>query len=453
MSRWAGFNPTRQRSGGMGLLPGKLPGPAPGCGAAMDGLHRCMHMRPPAWIAIHAEHCAQPACDHGRRGLLRCEPPHGRCGLPGPRAEHACLPGQCPGQKRNKGTEGWQWPDSHSCYVLRSQVPTRPHGHLTAGRTFRQTMPTPPLTTPPSTCALQRVGRTAGRPASLARRTRERLASVRCRSDISPSALVLSPLFAGGRTTWVPGQGAGRPLQHVMQRVHLRLCLASAAVGADFLSPTPAAMVPPLQWGRPQDLAFGEKWIDAHAQAGRLRQARCAALCMPCHVSPATCPLPAPAFTQVARQLGIPLVVEEYGGWHPSSSCLPGAAQRQQGGGQVLPAADPLPCLTRPAPPCPLRPAGKEADEGSITSVRDPWFSMVHGALNSSLASGGSLRGSLFWQASGAGRGGDGCRLGRGGCAPAEAALAPCPRLPCSGTAPGALPRAPAPPRATTCTW
>ena len=42
--------------------------------------------------------------------------------------------------------------------------------------------------------------------------------------------------------------------------------------------------------------------------------------------------------------------------------------------------------------------AGKEADEGSISSVRDPWFKMVHGLLDSSLASGGPLRGSLFWQ-------------------------------------------------------
>ncbi len=44
--------------------------------------------------------------------------------------------------------------------------------------------------------------------------------------------------------------------------------------------------------------------------------------------------------------------------------------------------------------------AGKEADEGSISSVRDPWFKMVHGLLDSSLASGGPLRGSLFWQVS-----------------------------------------------------
>lgn len=42
--------------------------------------------------------------------------------------------------------------------------------------------------------------------------------------------------------------------------------------------------------------------------------------------------------------------------------------------------------------------AGKEADEGSISSVRDPWFQMVHRLLDSSLTSGGSLRGSLFWQ-------------------------------------------------------
>lgn len=45
-------------------------------------------------------------------------------------------------------------------------------------------------------------------------------------------------------------------------------------------------------------------------------------------------------------------------------------------------------------------PVGKEADEGSISSVRDVWFRMVHGLLDSSVASGGPLRGSLFWQAS-----------------------------------------------------
>ncbi|PRW32930.1 mannan endo-1,4-beta-mannosidase [Chlorella sorokiniana] len=77
----------------------------------------------------------------------------------------------------------------------------------------------------------------------------------------------------------------------------------------------------PDNWGRAQDMSFGEKWIQAHVQ--------------------------------VAAELGIPLLVEEF---------------------------------------------GKEADEGSISSARDPWFKMVHGLVDSSLASGGPLQGSLFWQ-------------------------------------------------------
>lgn len=53
-----------------------------------------------------------------------------------------------------------------------------------------------------------------------------------------------------------------------------------------------------------------------------------------------------------------------------------------------------LPRLSSPAP----WPAGKVAGDGNITSLRDPWFVLVNNAVDASLASGGPLRGSLFWQ-------------------------------------------------------
>ncbi|KAL4450094.1 hypothetical protein ABPG77_010763 [Micractinium sp. CCAP 211/92] len=78
----------------------------------------------------------------------------------------------------------------------------------------------------------------------------------------------------------------------------------------------------PDNWRNPPyDVAWGQQWIDAHVQ--------------------------------VASQLGLPLVLEEF---------------------------------------------GKNAAEQSIGSIRDPWFEMVNNAVDSSLASGGPLRGSLFWQ-------------------------------------------------------
>ncbi|KAL4452410.1 hypothetical protein ABPG75_008072 [Micractinium tetrahymenae] len=78
----------------------------------------------------------------------------------------------------------------------------------------------------------------------------------------------------------------------------------------------------PDNWRNPPlDVAWGQQWIDAHIQ--------------------------------VASQLGLPLVLEEF---------------------------------------------GKNAAEQSIGSVRDPWFELVNAAVDSSLASGGPLRGSLFWQ-------------------------------------------------------
>ncbi|PSC67829.1 Mannan endo-1,4-beta-mannosidase 1 [Micractinium conductrix] len=48
--------------------------------------------------------------------------------------------------------------------------------------------------------------------------------------------------------------------------------------------------------------------------------------------------------------------------------------------------------------PLVLEEFGKEASEGQITSVRDPWYQMVHGLVEDSLATGGSLRAALFWQ-------------------------------------------------------
>ncbi|KAI7844213.1 hypothetical protein COHA_002347 [Chlorella ohadii] len=75
-------------------------------------------------------------------------------------------------------------------------------------------------------------------------------------------------------------------------------------------------------WRRvPLGTDFGQQWIDAHSQ--------------------------------VAAQLGKPLVLEEF---------------------------------------------GKVAGDGNITSLRDPWFVLVNNAVDASLASGGPLRGSLFWQ-------------------------------------------------------
>lgn len=58
-------------------------------------------------------------------------------------------------------------------------------------------------------------------------------------------------------------------------------------------------------------------------------------------------------------------------------------------------------CSTAPtdSTPRPLLPTpGKAAAEPSIGSVRDPWFQLVNDAVDASLASGGPLRGSLFWQ-------------------------------------------------------
>lgn len=42
--------------------------------------------------------------------------------------------------------------------------------------------------------------------------------------------------------------------------------------------------------------------------------------------------------------------------------------------------------------------SGKAAGEGNLTSVRDPWFTLVNDAVDASLANGGPLRGALFWQ-------------------------------------------------------
>ncbi|GAB4814282.1 hypothetical protein N2152v2_001328 [Parachlorella kessleri] len=41
---------------------------------------------------------------------------------------------------------------------------------------------------------------------------------------------------------------------------------------------------------------------------------------------------------------------------------------------------------------------GKNTRESDITSVRDPWFRMVHDMVDESLATGGPLRGVLFWE-------------------------------------------------------
>lgn len=65
----------------------------------------------------------------------------------------------------------------------------------------------------------------------------------------------------------------------------------------------------------------------------------------------------------------------------------------------------PATALTPSLPPAPPGPAGKVAGDGNITSLRDPWFQLVNSAMDASLASGGPLRGALFWQVCACGRG------------------------------------------------
>ncbi|KAL4451865.1 hypothetical protein ABPG75_007527 [Micractinium tetrahymenae] len=78
----------------------------------------------------------------------------------------------------------------------------------------------------------------------------------------------------------------------------------------------------PDNWRKPPyDVAWGQQWIQAHIQ--------------------------------VASELGLPLVLEEF---------------------------------------------GKNAYEQDVASVRDPWFQMVDTSVQSSLQAGGPLRGALFWQ-------------------------------------------------------
>ncbi|GAB4814281.1 hypothetical protein N2152v2_001327 [Parachlorella kessleri] len=48
---------------------------------------------------------------------------------------------------------------------------------------------------------------------------------------------------------------------------------------------------------------------------------------------------------------------------------------------------------------------GKNAAEGDIPAIRDPWFQLVYGKVNDSLSNGGVLRGALFWQWDGYGTG------------------------------------------------
>lgn len=58
----------------------------------------------------------------------------------------------------------------------------------------------------------------------------------------------------------------------------------------------------------------------------------------------------------------------------------------------------PATALMPSLPPTAPAPAGKVAGDGNITSLRDPWFELVNSAVDASLASGGPLRGALFWQ-------------------------------------------------------
>lgn len=62
-----------------------------------------------------------------------------------------------------------------------------------------------------------------------------------------------------------------------------------------------------------------------------------------------------------------------------------------------LPASRSASHLSYASPPLP-GPAGKNAAENEIASIRDPWFSLTNGAVEASLGSGGALRGALFWQ-------------------------------------------------------
>jgi hypothetical protein len=69
--------------------------------------------------------------------------------------------------------------------------------------------------------------------------------------------------------------------------------------------------------------------------------------------------------------------------------------------GPVIQGSSPLPCVQVAAElgkPLVLEEFGKNSGEGNITSVRDPCFGLVQGAVDASLQSGGPLRGALFWQ-------------------------------------------------------
>ena len=78
------------------------------------------------------------------------------------------------------------------------------------------------------------------------------------------------------------------------------------------------------------------------------------------------------------------------------SKCWLGWAQLKRLGPSPI-----LPCVQVAAElgkPLVLEEFGKNSGEGNITSVRDPWFGLVQGAVDASLQSGGPLRGALFWQ-------------------------------------------------------
>lgn len=120
-----------------------------------------------------------------------------------------------------------------------------------------------------------------------------------------PSGMAKANPDAGDSTLWAARSGQDFRANHA----HPAIDYASSHMWAD-------------NWRRAAtDTAWGQQWIAAQAL--------------------------------IARQLGKPLILEEF---------------------------------------------GKEAAEGNITSVRDPWFVMVHGEVDKSLQSGGTLRGALFWQ-------------------------------------------------------
>ena len=48
--------------------------------------------------------------------------------------------------------------------------------------------------------------------------------------------------------------------------------------------------------------------------------------------------------------------------------------------------------------PLVLEEFGKNASASQVSAIRDPWYSLVQGAVEASLSNGGPLRGSLFWQ-------------------------------------------------------